>query len=87
MLATLALMVTPPTLIADEAKPQAIIVLVDRSESIGREPHYQEALINQLLDLSRLTGGRLTLSFIFFGETVEVVGGTPDGLPARVHAR
>lgn len=71
---------------AGDATPQSIIVLVDRSKSIGREPHYQEALINQLLDQSRLTGGRLTLSFIFFGETVEVVGGTPDGLPAPASA-
>ena len=75
------LVVAPPTSIAGHAKPQSIIVVVDRSESVGREPHYQEALINQLLDQSRLTGGRLTLSFIFFGETVEVIGGTPDGLP------
>lgn len=81
-IALVPLVAIPSSTAAVDRKQQSIIILVDRSESIGREPHYQEALINQLLDLSRLTGGRLTLSFIFFGETVEIVGGTPDGLPA-----
>jgi hypothetical protein len=45
-------------------------------------PHQIEAAINHFIDISRLTGGRIKLVFIFFhGQTVEVIAGT-DGLAA-----
>jgi hypothetical protein len=45
-------------------------------------PHQIEAAINHFIDISRLTGGRIKLVFIFFhGQTVEVIAG-PDGLAA-----
>lgn len=65
---------------AGENRQQVMIVLVDRSGSIAEMPNYQTVVVQHLLDLSRLTKGRLALSFIFFGEKVEVIG-ADDGLP------
>ena len=63
---------------------QTIIVAVDWSQSMDTmdPPHQIEAAINHFIDVSRLTGGRIKLVFIFFhGQTVEVIAG-PDGLAA-----
>lgn len=65
---------------AAENRQQTMIVLIDRSGSISELPNYQSVVVQHLLDLSRLTKGRLSLSFIFFGQDVEVVG-ADDGLP------
>jgi hypothetical protein len=63
---------------------QTIIIAVDWSQSMSLmdPPHQIEAAINHFIDVSRLTGGRIKLVFIFFhGQTVEVIAG-PDGLAA-----
>jgi hypothetical protein len=81
--ALLALLILPHGELSaeDQKDRQNILLLVDRSPSIEQQPHYQEALINQMFEKSRLTQGRLSLSVIFFGQSVEPIGEGPDGLP------
>lgn len=74
----------PPVTRKDVLQEQTIIIAVDWSQSMDMmdPPHQIEAAINHFIDVSRLTGGRIKLVFIFFhGQTVEVIAG-PDGLAA-----
>lgn len=80
-LLTVVFLVSSGNALAEDKQRQNLLLLVDRSPSIEQQPHYQEAVINQFFEMSRLTRGRLCLSIIFFGRTVEVVGEGPDGLP------
>lgn len=80
-LAALMGSLSPPRSFAVEPVSQNVIVLIDRSESIASSPHVQEAVVNQFLEISRLTNGRVKLAFIFFGHEVHTVAGA-DGLPA-----
>lgn len=66
---------------ARASSPHNIVVLVDRSDSISNRPHVQDALINLLLDISRLSHGRVKLAFVFFGGEIKVVADA-DGLPS-----